>query len=36
MVLPDRKVRFQLSTNRIYYFGAADRENSFMLLKIVS
>ena len=36
MFLPDREVRFQLSPNRLYYFGAADRENSVLLLNTVS
>ena len=36
MVLPDREVRFQLSPNGLYYFDAADRENSLLLLKTVS
>ena len=36
MVLPDRKVKFQLSPNRLYYFYAADRENGVLLLKMVS
>ena len=26
MVLPDREVKFQLSTNGLYYFDAAERE----------
>ena len=36
MVLLDRKVRFQLSPNRLYYFDATDRENSVLLLNTVS
>ena len=36
MVLPDREVRFQLIPNRVYYFDAADRGNSFLLLNTVS
>ena len=36
MVLTDRKVRFQLSINRIYYFDNADRENIVLLLNTVS
>ena len=35
MVLPDRKVKFQLSPNRLYYFDAADREKSVLLLNMV-
>ena len=35
MVLPDREVKFQLSTNGLYYFDAADRENSVLLLNTV-
>ena len=35
MVLPDRVMKFQLSTNRLYYFDAADRENSLLLLNTV-
>ena len=29
-------MRFQLSPNRLYYFDAADRENSVLLLNTVS
>ena len=36
MVLPDRELRFQLSPNGLYYFGAADRENIVLLLNTVS
>ena len=36
MVLQDREVRFQLSPNRLYYFGVVDRENSVLLLDTVS
>ena len=36
MVLTDRKVRFQLSINGLYYFDDADRENIVLLLNIVS
>ena len=36
MVLPDREVKFQLSPNGLYYFDAADRENSVLLLNTVS
>ena len=36
MVLLEREVRFQLSTNGLYYFDAADRENSVLLLNTVS
>ena len=36
MVLLDREVRFQISPNGLYYFGAADRENSVLLLNTVS
>ena len=36
MVIPDRKVRFQLSPNRLYYFDSADRDNSVLLLNTVS
>ena len=35
-VLLDREVRFELSTNGLYYFDAADRENSVMLLNTVA
>ena len=35
MVLQDREVKFQLSTNGLYYFSAADRENSMLLLNTV-
>ena len=35
MVLPDREVKFQLSPNWLYYFDAADRENSVLLLNMV-
>ena len=36
MVLPDREVRFQISTNGLYYFYATDRENIVLLLNTVS
>ena len=36
MVLLDREVKFQLSTNELYYFDAADRENIVILLNMVS
>ena len=36
MVLMEREVRFQLSLNRIYYFDAADKDNSVLLLNTVS
>ena len=36
MVLPDREVKFQLSPKGLYYFDAADRENSVLLLNMVS
>ena len=36
MVLPDREVRFQLSSNGLYYFYAVYRENSVLLLNMVS
>ena len=36
MVLPDREVKFQLSTNGLYYFDAEDRENRGLLLNTVS
>ena len=36
VVLLDSEVRFQLSPNRLYYFDAAYRENSFLLLNTVS
>ena len=36
MVLPDREVRFQISPNGIYYFDAADRDNSVLLPNTVS
>ena len=35
MVLPDRKVIFQLISNRLYYFDAADRENRVLILNTV-
>ena len=35
MVLPDREVRFQLSRNGLYYFDAADRDNSVLILNTV-
>ena len=35
MVLRDREVKFQLSTNGLYYFDAADRENGVLLLNTV-
>ena len=36
MVLPDREVKFQFSTNGLYCFDAADRENDVLLLDTVS
>ena len=36
MVLLDREVRFQLSTNGLYYFGSVDRENSVLLINTLS
>ena len=36
MVLPDRRVIFQLSPNGLYYFDASDRENSVLLLNMMS
>ena len=36
MVLPDREVRFQLSHRGLYYFDAAERDNSVLLLNTVS
>ena len=36
MVLPDKEVKFQLSTNGLYYFDAVDRENGVLLLNTVS
>ena len=36
MVLPDREVKFQLSPNGLYYFDAADRGESVLLLNTVS
>ena len=36
VVLRDREVKFQLSTNGLYYFDAADRENGVLLLNTVS
>ena len=35
MVLPDKEVKFQLSSNGLYYFVAMDRENSVLLLNTV-
>ena len=35
MVLPDSEVRFQLSSNSLYYFDAADRDNSALLFNTV-
>ena len=35
MVLPDREVLFQLSTNGLYYFDSADRENNVLILNTV-
>ena len=35
MVLRDRGGKFQLSTNGLYYFDAADRENGVLLLNTV-
>ena len=36
MVLLDREARFHISTNGLYYFDASDRENSVLLLNMVS
>ena len=36
MVLPDREVKFQLSPKGLYYFDVADRDNSVLLLNMVS
>ena len=36
MFLLDREVIFQLSPNGLYYFDVADRENSVLLLNMVS
>ena len=36
MVLPDREVIFHIIPNKLYYFDAADRENSVLLLNTVS
>ena len=36
MVLLDRGVRFQLIHNRLYYFDAADRESSVLILNTFS
>ena len=36
MVILDREVSFHLSPNGLYYFDAADRENSALLLNTVS
>ena len=36
MVLPDREVKFQLSTIGLYYFDTADRENDVLLLNTLS
>ena len=36
MGLLDREVRFQLIPKGLYYFDAADRENSKLLLNTVS
>ena len=36
MVPPEKEVRFQLSPNGLYYFDAAYRENSVLLLNMVS
>ena len=35
MVPPDRKKKFQLSPNGLYYFDAMDRENIVLLLNTV-
>ena len=35
MVLPDREVRFEIIPNRTYYFDAAYRENSVLLINTV-
>ena len=35
MVHPDREVRFQLIPNGMYYFDAAERENSVLLINTV-
>ena len=35
MFLLDREVRFQPSSNGLYYFDAPDRENSVLLLNTV-
>ena len=34
VVFPDRGVRFQLIPNGLYYFDAADSENSVLLLNV--
>ena len=36
MVLPDREIKYQLSPNGLYYFDVADRDNSVLLLNMVS
>ena len=36
MVLPDRKVIFQLSPNGLYYFDATEREKIVLLSNTVS
>ena len=36
MVLPDRQVQFLFIPNGLYYFDAADRESSVLLIKTVS
>ena len=36
MVLLDREVKFQIRPNGLYYFEAADRENSVLVLNTVS
>ena len=36
MVLPDREVRLQLIHSGLYYFDAADGENSVLLINTVS
>ena len=36
MVLLDREVRFQISSNRLYCFNDTDRENIVLLLNTLS
>ena len=36
MVLPDREVRSQIIPNGLYYFDAADRDNSVLLINTIS